>query len=239
MGESLSPKEWANIYANDETILNVLNKIRNRDYSEWTREMLKICKQAKSVCELGVGTGESSLALASMGCDVTCVDFSMGILNSVGRAADALGLAIKTQRRDVLQPPDKDSPAYDIVFSCGLLEHLECDERITVLHNYKRHCKKMVSMIPNSSSLAYSLGKERQERNGTWKWGKELPSHTQIREFMLAGYEVENEYSIGEKHALNFLECDDELRKYLHALWASSNIENNYHQGYLLVTIGI
>jgi len=233
----LSRDEWALLYANNDTYKTVLHNLQSKDYSVWTQELLNICQKGWRVCELGVGTGETTLALAQMGCDVTCIDYSDDVLSFVGKIAKRLDLSITTVHCDVLDSSQAGKNQFDVVFSCGLLEHFNFDDSVRVLNNYRDKCTKMISMVPNAASIAYAHGKSLQERAGTWRWGKENPSYTQSYEFICAGYEVEKEYTIGEKHALNFLDMNSGLRKELEKLW-DSNTVSNYHQGYLLVTIG-
>ena len=59
--------------------------------------------------------------------------------------------------------------------------------------------------------------------------------------FSGAGYEVTDEYTIGVSTALSFLSDNDPVKHALRELWESRHvggIYNNFHQGYLLVTIG-
>jgi hypothetical protein len=77
-----------------------------------------------------------------------------------------------------------------------------------------------------------------QEANGTWKWGLELPQYSLREEFLKAGFNVDQEYTIGEAHALEFLPREHYLRQAIER-WINENpCEDNCGQGYLLVTIG-
>jgi cyclopropane fatty-acyl-phospholipid synthase-like methyltransferase len=243
IGDSLLSNEWASLYVNGGAMPRLMKKVSNDDYTTWTREMLKFCVPGDRVCELGVGSGETSLALAKIGCKVTCVDFSEKVLAFVQKAAAGLGYGLACICRDV-RIPCPQNEMYDVIFSCGLLEHFESDERTGILRAYRRNCKKMICMIPNAASLAYALGKEQQEMKGIWPYGKELPAYSMIKEFISAGYSVEEEYSIGELDALTFLREKDPLRQALSELWHErrtrdrENACSDFHQGYLLVTVG-
>ena len=76
------------------------------------------------------------------------------------------------------------------------------------------------------------------EKNGTWNYGMELPQYSLKSEFTKAGLEVIDEYTIGEKHALNFLPPKHYLRKALEKWLLENETGSNCGQGYLLVTIG-
>ena len=94
-------------------------------------------------------------------------------------------------------------------------------------------------MIPNAMSLPYMIGKKIMEDNGTWEYGLELPQSSLREEFLVAGYSNIQEYTIGTKHALNFLPLHHHLRATIEKLLLDNYDLDNIGQGYLLVTIGI
>jgi len=243
MAQQLDEAEWGKIYNFGSEAQSLVNALTSNEYSCWTNELLRIIPNGSRTLEIGSGSGQSSLALAQKGCDVTLLDFGLEQLTRAEYAAQQLAINIATVQHDAVNPLpfDRQAPPFNYIFHAGLLEHFEPDERIDLLKLWKPHCETMISMIPNSASIAYALGKEYQEHNGTWKWGRELPAHTQIREFMLSGYEVTDEYTIGASTALSFLYNNDPIKHALCELWENrhaSGIYNNFHQGYLLVTIG-
>lgn len=127
---------------------------------------------------------------------------------------------------------------FDYIFHSGLLEHFNKQERIAMLKHWKKYCKYMISLVSNASCLAYRIGKKIMEENGTWNYGIENPLYTQIDDFQQAGYKVEKEYTIGIKHALNFLDSNHPLRISLENAIKNKEIQEDFMQGYLLVTIG-
>ena len=127
---------------------------------------------------------------------------------------------------------------FDYIFHSGLLEHFTKEERTQFLKNWKPYCKTMVSMVPNAASIVYRTGKSIMEKDGTWKYGLEMPLYTQIPEFLDAGYKIEQEYTIGVKDALSFLPQWHPLRDEIEKWNEEFSFEDNCHQGYLLVTIG-
>ena len=239
--DSLSAKQWGSIYNRDNQLKNLLNSIYSKKLSDWTKEMLRIVVPGKKTLEIGSGSGQTSLCLAQAGCDVTILDFSEDALELASCAANILRVDLGVVCHDARLPLPFKEKEFDIIFHAGLLEHFDYTERVELLKQWKPYCKMMVSMIPNAASLCYRIGKENQETNGTWLWGKETPHYTQIREFISAGYNVSGEYTIGEQHALNFLEPENPLRILMSEFWQkrqNDGLLDNFHQGYLLVTIG-
>jgi cyclopropane fatty-acyl-phospholipid synthase-like methyltransferase len=242
--QALNENGWGALY-DSAMVQNAISAANNNECSDWTKEMLRLCKPGQRVLELGVGTGQTSLELAKMGCDVTMLDFSAEVLQAGKKAAEGMGLSVSVVLHDILSghlPDEIKNNSYDVIFSCGLLEHFEPEERVFILKKFKPVCKTMISMVPNAASLAYHLGKERMEKKGTWIWGKEIPVHTLMKEYYRAGYEVEDEYTIAQYNSLKFLDSDDELRILLAKLWDArqdrKGAYSNFYQGYLVVTIG-
>ena len=76
------------------------------------------------------------------------------------------------------------------------------------------------------------------EQEGTWAYGLEIPIYSQRADFAEAGLRVLQEYTVGARHALEFLPKWHPLRIVL-TYWLRHNIcEDNCGQGYLLVTVG-
>lgn len=240
--EKLDENQWGNLYNIENHAKQLISSISNNYYSTQTAEMIKIAKPGCKTLEIGSGRGETSLCLARKGCDVTLLDFSEEALKLSEYAANELGLSVKTVCADATKELPFQKNEFDIVFHAGLLEHFEPAERTDLLRLWKPYGKKHISMVPNAASLAYRIGKEIQENNGTWQWGRELPAYTQIKDFILAGFEVENEYTAGEFDAVNwFLDEKHPLKPLLRDLWTGrrqQGLTDIFNQGYLLITIG-
>jgi len=239
--KKLNEDQWGKIFNIEKYAKTLINSIEQKKYYTQTKEMLKIATPGSKTLEIGSGSGQTSLCLAQLGCDVTLLDFSKETLALAEYAADKLGLKIKTVCIDATKELPFEEKEFDFVFHSGLLEHFEPPERVALLKNWKRYGKKHISLIPNAASLCYRIGKERQELDGTWMWGRELPDYTQIREFMLAGFEVENEYTAGEVQSLDFLENGHPLKELLRDFWEQRHqqgLTENFNQGYLLITVG-
>jgi ubiquinone/menaquinone biosynthesis C-methylase UbiE len=216
----------------------LLQRICENRVSSWTNEMLSLTSKGESVLEIGSGSGETSLVLSLNGRVATALDFSKSCLELTDRVSKELNIDVKTVFADAMKDLPFNDNEFDVIFQAGLLEHFERDERINLLKNWGRCCKRMVSMIPNAASLAYRTGKAISEKNGTWIWGKELPQYSLACEFHLAGFHVTEEYTIDVKAALGFLPRFHYLRILLHK-WQKENVcQDNCGQGYLLVTVG-
>jgi len=87
----------------------------------------------------------------------------------------------------------------------------------------------------------YRVGKALAEWEDRWPYGLKIPVLSLRDDFEAAGLQVVSEYSVGARHALNFLPTDHPLRKALSAWMESLSTEElkDCHQGYLLVTIGL
>lgn len=234
----LQKSEWGEIYNVGET-KQVVDRILNGNYFIQTEEILKIVSKGEKVLEIGSGTGESSIALALAGCCATALDYEQKCLELTKNVALHFDADLRLVHHDALKPLPFEKLEFDFIFHAGLMEHFYKEERIEMFKGWRPYCKRMVSMVPNASSLAYRVGKAMQEQKGTWKYGLEIPIHSQIEEFVASGWSVEKEYSIGARHALSFLDKKHPLRKAL-LHWIETNpCEDECFQGYLLVTIGV
>ena len=127
---------------------------------------------------------------------------------------------------------------FDVVFQAGLLEHFEREQRIELLTNWGTCTRKMISIIPNAASLTYQLGMLYQKKKGTWEYGLELPQFSLQEEFRQAGFQVVSEYTIARDAGLTFFPKLSLTRVLLKIILSRIPKGEDFHQGYLLVTIG-
>lgn len=220
----------------------IVERVRHHRLSEWAQVILLETSPGQKVLEIGAGTGEISLHLAWAGRKVMALDISGESLEFIRRCAADLGIEIETVRADATQPLPFPDDEFDCVWSSGLLEHFTPDERRSMLREQQRVTKgKVIAMVPNAACVAYRAGKRYQEERGIWPYGLEIPILSLRDDFEAAGLHVVSEYSVGARHALNFLPTDHPLRKALSAWMESLSTEElrDCHQGYLLVTIGL
>lgn len=233
----LTSDEWAK-QANLKQLEKVINCIEKKEIQVWAEEICKIIPVGSKALEIGCGTGISSLWLANNGRNVTALDYTDESIELVRAAANKLHITINTLKFDATKELPFEKKEFDYAFQCGLLEHFDTDEQIRLLRLWSKNCKVMVSMIPNSSSIAYRIGKEIMEKNGSWQWGLEIPRKTLVREYRKAGYKNIREYSIGSEWALRFLPEGHYLKETINRLIKEDYDLDGMMQGYLLVTIG-
>jgi len=234
----LSSEEWGKFY-NLSMLSELVSSIEREELLWQTKEMMKLTSAGDKVLEIGSGTGATSIYLALKNRICTALDYALPCLVLTSRAASRLKCPVRTVFSDATKELPFQDNEFDFVFQAGLLEHFHKEQRINLLRNWGRVGKCMVSIIPNAASLAYRAGKAMMEQDGTWEYGLELPQFTLYDEFAEAGFKVTSEYTIGEKHALEFLPKEHPLRQVL-SWWVSNNIcGDNCGQGYLLVTVGV
>ncbi len=107
-----------------------------------------------------------------------------------------------------------------------------------MLSSWKEYEKKMVSIIPNSHSVAYRLWKYILEKKGAWHYGIEMRQSSLKDEFETAGISVLSEYTIGVNHALSFLPRDHYFICAMEMVLSEVEAIDNWGQGYLLVAVG-
>lgn len=234
---ALKANEWGKHY-NMTHCREVVEKIKNGVFTVQTKEMLQLTEKGQKVLEIGCGTGETSVVLSKNGRNITALDYSKEALNLVKNVSKKCCCELELVNADATAELPFAINEFDVIFQAGLLEHFDKSERIRLLYNWSKCGKIMVSLIPNANSVPYRLGKMIMEKNGTWKYGKELPQASLKDEFLEAGLKVADEYTIGAEHALRFLPKGHYMRKAFEK-WIKENKEKDiYGQGYLLVTIG-
>ncbi len=200
----LSSNEWGDIY-NDRMVNAICSRILEKNNSVQTTEMLRLTKEGEKVLEIGCGSGETSLVLSQNRRVAYAIDYSDASINLLKKLVEKTGFQVESYCIDAVKTLPFSEREFDVVFQAGLLEHFDQQDRIDMLLNWKKVCKKMISMIPNAHCLAYRIGKDLDEKNGTWKYGLEMPQASLREEFQKAGFTDIEEYTIGELHALDFL----------------------------------
>lgn len=239
--EPLNNEEWSAHYNLDSLNL-VVNSVLSGNVSVWSDELLKLSSEKEKILEIGCGSGASSLWLAKHNRIVTALDYtesSVALVNTAIKRIDTEGyISCNTIVADATEELPFEDNEFDMAFQSGLLEHFSTDEQINLLKNWRRVCKRMVSMIPNAASIPYRVGKQILEDQGSWKYGLEIPKHSLIKEFIEAGIQVEKEYTIGTEWAISFLPPRHYLRKTFKKMQDQGIDLDKMMQGYLLVTIG-
>lgn len=239
--QRLNANEWNNLLIYSDLKPKLIHRVRAGALSDWGREILDATSAGQSVLEVGSGTGEISLRLALQGRKVTLLDFSHDSLTFARQCAAELGVTVKTVEADALNPLSFQDETFDHTWSSGLLEHFTAQERRSILREQARITRgSVITLVPNAACVAYRVGKAYQEEQGIWPYGLEIPIFSLREDYEAAGLQVKSEYSVGPRHALNFLPADHQLRKGL-ASWMEDKSDEylrDCHQGYLLMTNG-
>ncbi|NLY11401.1 MAG: class I SAM-dependent methyltransferase [Firmicutes bacterium] len=122
------------------------DRLMDQDYHQWCDYLLKLCQRIdycpKTVLELGCGTGNISILLATRGLKVTGVDFSEAMLEHAYRKALVTDFDIVFERQDIreLNVPGE----YDLVVAaCDTLNYITMEEHLaSVFLSVHKHCRK-------------------------------------------------------------------------------------------------
>lgn len=234
---ALTKEEWS-CHCNIELLDRIKEDIEKNVVPCWSKELLKLTSVGEKCCEIGCGTGQTSVYLAKNGRNITAIDYSENSMYLLNELSKYINVKIDVRCLDATQKMPFQEQEFDTIFHCGLLEHFERKQQIDMLKNWRRFSKRMISMVPNAASLAYRIGKSILEDTGKWKYGLETPRFSLISEFIAAGYCEIQEYTIGTEHALNFLPQKHYLRGSIERLIQDNYDLDSMGQGYLLVTIG-
>lgn len=236
----LTGEQWHRALKVDSLRQEVVERVLRGERSEWADLLLRETAPHQKVLEIGCGTGEISLHLAKSGRAAVGLDCSHASLGFVTECARALDLRVPCVQADAARLPFRNG-SFDCVWSAGLLEHFEPDERRAMLLECARVTSdRVIALVPNASCVAYRAGKQLKERQGTWEYGHETPIASLAGEFEAAGLRVVLETTLGFSQGLKFLPRRHPLRRAL-SRWgveASQELIEDARQGYLLATIG-
>lgn len=250
--ENLTPEKWGNAIISGQTPRMIANRVKNGPHVPWFWDILNSARDASGIpnagyiLELGSGTGELSGGLAFNGFKPTLVDFSRTSLDFSIQVFTALNLDITKRavfsEADVTKRLPFSDNTFDMVFSSGLLEHFNPTEQNHIISESFRITKTSVlTLVPFAGSFPYRLGKYLQEKEGTWKWGKEDPMFTLENIYENLGIYNCCEWTIAPYHALKFLEGAkrQEMANTIKEMYESLEMEslNSLEQGYLLASI--
>lgn len=238
---NLTPSAWSDLLLGEASPEGVAKDIRSGRVLPWTKTLVRYASDAETILDLGSGRGELSAALALHGKKATLLDWSVDNLQFSSALLRILGVDGHICQADMTRRLPFRDQAFDVVFSCGVLEFFEQDQIVTALSEARRVSRKRaIVMVPNAFSIPYRLGQWYMRKAGTWRWGGELPFYS-LKPY-LAGLDVRvTEFSIATGHALNFLtmpggrQAQRMMRRLL-----PSEVDSRpafLRQGYLLVSV--
>jgi SAM-dependent methyltransferase len=220
---------------------SVTRRVRENHLLPWEQEIMLHTSPGEALLEVGSGTGEMSLALAQAGRRVSILDISPESVAFVQRCARRLGLEVSAVCADATQPLPFGDDAFDCVWSSGLLDRVDPRQRRAMIAEFARMSRdRVIVMVANAACVAYRAGMMAQQQSGTWPYGLETPLLSLRADFDMAGLCVDAEYSVGARHALEFLPAEHPMRPALERWMRGLSEEDlqKHHQGYLLVTVG-
>lgn len=157
----LSPHSYEITQTSKEFYLDLQN-------SNYVKIMIKYSgiKKGGKIFEAGCGSGKYSVTLATMGYDVTAMDYTDSILKNVNalkqQAEKFFGkLPLKTVKDDLRDLKTKET--YDLVFNEGVVEHwLGREERVGVI-------KQMVKVTRKGGTVAIFLPNGKNPLHPWWE----------------------------------------------------------------------
>jgi ubiquinone/menaquinone biosynthesis C-methylase UbiE len=119
----------------------------------------KVKSENFKVLEPGCGTGLCLCYLANYGANCVGVDYSDYAIKRAKNIINEKGLSkkVKILKKDMYHLPFKDN-SFDLVFNCGVIEHLSLKKQENLLKEMVRCSKKYVCvLIPNPKSPMHHI----------------------------------------------------------------------------------
>jgi len=151
----MEDKDGWNTHWGSEEVVRRLSRI-NTAYPEVVRLLLDLTDENSQCLELGCGSGTYSIELVARGRKCLATDFSEKALELTKIKGKKLyGIEIPTQRIDIYDIPyPKDS--FDLVFSDGVIEHLEIPRALKEMYRVLKSSGWMIAKVP-TGTLLYKL----------------------------------------------------------------------------------
>ena len=209
----------------------------NEEFAEVVRELLP---SHGSILEVGCGSGYQSLHLSRTGrYDIHLMDFSGNAL------AAARGIFEKAGQRATFSLGDgfeRGTPAHDLVFNAGVLEHYDLDEQARFIAGMASRSHDLVLvLVPNRLCYWYWIWRVQHAAGGTWPWGREVPATDLSAAFEKAGVSFLGHALLGTHWAEEFVTTldgiDESLREQIQAVHRSGLIPQA-QRAYLLAALG-
>ena len=239
---NLTETQWSEVMLDGATPETVAHDLKSGRYLPWTDILLQHSKESEKTLDLGCGSGHHSAMLALHGRKTTLLDWSKDNIEFASRLFEVLQREGTFCQADMTKPLPLPNDSFDTVFSCGVFEYFTSQTIKGILAEaFRVSRKRVIIMVPNAMSIAYRFGMWHMIRKGTWQWGGEVPSYTLQPYFRGTTHSRVTEFSVGARHALDFLTMPGgEKIKQLCA--GALHLRDHskptlFRQGYLLVTI--
>lgn len=144
-------KKWNKYWGSDKTVQKVTAV--NTSYPEVVNMLLQVTDKKSKCIELGCGSGIYALELIHNGRDCIASDNSENALRSAELKGQKLfGITPKTKKVDVYKIPFKRNH-FDLVFSDGLIEHLDLDKALKEIKRVTKKGGHVISKVPSGNFL--------------------------------------------------------------------------------------
>lgn len=193
-----------------------------------------------SVLEAGCGAGFQSLALARDGrLSVSMMDISAEALDAARRLFARSGLTADTQLGDAFS---RGTPAHDLVFNAGVLEHYTLGQQADFLCGMASRSRRYVLvLVPNRLCYWYWVWRVQQAGRGHWPYGKECPQVDLSAAFTAAGLNYLGHTFVGGEWTEDLLTyvqgLSEELRNEVLTVHRSKAIDDS-SRCYLIAALG-
>lgn len=125
----------------------------NTAYPEVIEFLLKITNKQSNCIEIGCGSGTYAVELVARGRDFLATDISRSALELTEARAERLyNLKIKTKIVNTYKIPFPDE-TFDLVFSDGVIEHLDIPRALTEMKRVLRPNGFLVAKVPSGSFI--------------------------------------------------------------------------------------
>lgn len=239
---NLEPKQWAEVLSKDTSPAKLAEDIRKGRNLPWVETIIEYCADAKTVIDLGSGNGQNSAVLARLNKKTTLLDFSQDNIDFSQQLYKELGIQGAFLKGDVTKRLPFDDNAFDVGFTCGVLEYFSDEQLRQVIRECLRVVRRrLIILVPNASSIPYRIGMWYMKATKTWVWGGERPFSSMRKYYDPAQAKSIEEFTVSYWHALNFLTMpagalmQKVLRKGLRVTEHSKPAK--FNQGYLLISI--
>lgn len=168
-----SNKTWGEFYQREYSKLDLLRFTRS--YPKYFDYILN--SKAKTILEVGIGSGMHTILLSLLGFEITGIDNDEEILKRAEKYNQEWGGKAKFLKMDGfnLKFPSK---SFDLVISQGLLEHFTDKKVGQLLKEQLRVGKEVVVSLPSIGYPSRDFGDERLMKKEKWLEiiKKELPA---------------------------------------------------------------
>jgi|CXWL01.1.fsa_nt_gi SAM-dependent methyltransferase len=239
---NLEPDQWAKVLSKDTSPIKLAQDIRKGKNLPWVETLINQTADAKSILDLGSGNGQNSAVLARLNKTTTLLDWSQNNIDFSKLLYKELDLQGTFLQGDMTKRLPFDDGAFDVAFTCGVLEYFSDEQLREVIKEAMRVVRRrLIILVPNARSIPYQFGMWYMKKTKTWVWGGERPFATMKPYYNPNEIKSLKEFTVSTWHALNFLTMPGGVfaQKVLRKLFRMTEHPRTakFGQGYLLISI--